>query len=152
MVRWILWSVLASCLLVGCVTETSRDGVQEPESKSPLDETASDPVEQVEDVVRRQIEGLATQSGRPLLRSVQTILAYKELARKPVLTALEDADDRTRAHLVYCLGYLGGTEVRAALVEHLGHPNPVVRFEAAAALTQQSDFAGVPVLLSLIHI
>lgn len=119
-------------------------------AKSDPDEQFS-PVNHAERAVEQRIARIRYQSGQQLLDTLQQIVRYGELAVDPVLAALETADPRTRANLLWVLGYVGGPEAHPVLVEHLSHPNQAVRYEAAAGLATLGDMSGVPVLLDFLE-
>lgn len=128
----------------GCVSETrgpSGEIIAEENDDGPT------PLEVAENRVRVQIGELPRQAGQDLLATLETIVAHKEISLRPIREALPNADARTRSHLVYVLGRIGGPEAGRILTTALADPDPVVRFESAAALLDKGDFSGVPVLI-----
>lgn len=132
--------LLPLTLLAGCVTEG-------PERET-ADRDLPTPVEKAQSTVERRIQQMRYQQGRDLLATIQSIVAMKDLAREPVLAALPESDDRTRANLIYILGYLGGTGVHQTVSKYLRHGHAGVRYEAAAALLHMGDWSTVPVLIN----
>ncbi len=97
------------------------------------------------------IKSVALDRGSALLRDLQWLVAQKELAEKPILDALPNVDDRTRANLLYVLGFLRSPDALETLRDNLAHRDPAVRFEAAAGLLQQGDLAAVPTMLAFLE-
>ena len=54
---------------------------------------------------------------------------------------------RSRANLVYVLGFTRSPEAHEAVVAALGDEDGIVRFEAAAALLQQGDMTAIPKMI-----
>jgi HEAT repeat protein len=141
--------LLAACIVVpfalsACVSETigpSGEVVAEAEvgGKTPL--------EAAEERVDALLDALAQSSGKDLLGVLDRLTAYKEIALGPIRRRMETADPRTRSHLVYLLGRIGGNEAHRMMAARLADKDAVVRFESAAALLERGDLAGVPVLM-----
>ncbi len=134
---------LVLTLLVGCVTE----GGEVSTGKNP---EAKGPVEMAEDAVAKRLQRLRYVHGRELLAEVESIIAYKELALSPVLAALPESDSRTKATLLYILGYIPSPESHAAVSAHLKDRDEAVRYEAAAASLQLGDQSAVPTLVAFL--
>lgn len=130
--------MLLVLLAGGCVTEGGP-----PERE----DDGKGPVARVHARINRKIDRMPHLNGQRLLAVIQEIIAYKELALEPVKEALPDTDARTRANLIYILGYVGGEQAHAAVIPYLKSEEEVVRFEAAAALVNMGDWSGVPLLL-----
>lgn len=133
-----LW-VFAGLLLAGCITEGAPESTRS--------ETEKSPVERVEVGVKERVERMKFQFGSELLATMHAIIAHKELARGPVTDALPTSDPRTRANLIYILGYLGGSESHKVLQPYLADRDPVVRYEAASAVFHLGDWSAVPTLM-----
>ena len=105
-------------------------------------------LERVQEQVNSRIERLKYQYGKELLGTLQELIALEELAIEPIGQAFQTADSRTRANLVYVLGYIGGAAARKWVVAGLSDESEVVRYESAAALMQLGDWSAVPVLIT----
>lgn len=133
-------------LLVGlsaCVTESDRPSTGKGESNK-------SPVEQVQETAAERIEKMKFQYGSDLLATMQGLIGLKDLARGPVVEALPNADPRTRANLLYVLGFIGGSDSHRAITPYLGDRDLMVRYEAAAALLQIGDWSSVPTLIEFL--
>ncbi len=132
----------------GCVSETFRPDGGIMEEKQPS--TGPSPVERVEARVRSKIEQMKIEQGGELVRTMQEIAAYRELALSPIAETLPNTDATQRANLVYVLGLIGGSEAHAIVGAQLRDKDPVVRYEAASSLLQFRDWSGVPVLIGFL--
>lgn len=140
---------LSFLVAIGCVTEGTapvrdEDNGRFENSKNP------DPLEAGDNRIRSIIEELPSLRGQKLLHALEFLVSQKQLAVEPVLAALPDANSRTRANLLYVLSWSRTKEARAALVEHLNHPDTMVRYESAAGLLQQGEMSAAPVMLELL--
>lgn len=133
--------------LVGCVTEVN--GVEQVDRNDDPNRGPS-PLERAQRDVARLVDRLQFESGTQLYGTMQRIVAYREIAREPLIDALENSQTRSRANILYLLGYVGGPESRPVLVKHLGDKDEVVRYEAAAALLGLGDFSSVPILIEML--
>ncbi|HYC76411.1 MAG TPA: HEAT repeat domain-containing protein [Planctomycetota bacterium] len=115
------------------------------------EENGPSPVETAEAQVAALIRDLPRRSGADLLGALDRIAFYKTLALRPIGEALAKADPRTRSHLVYVLGVIGGSDAHRLIASRLGDADPVVRFEAASALLDANDISGVPVLIAYLR-
>jgi hypothetical protein len=134
--------LLVSFALTGCVSVSD-----EPEPERAEGKPIQGNVARAHESVDRAIERMKYQQGKELLGTMQQIIAMKELAKEPVVASLSEVDDRTRANLIYVLGYIGGNDAHDVIASHLGDASEGVRFEAAAALMGMGDWSAVPVLL-----
>ncbi|NRA96702.1 MAG: HEAT repeat domain-containing protein [Planctomycetes bacterium] len=138
-------AVVSLLLLSGCVT-TDRHGnpiaeeTGRPERPSRLGRAHAQ--------VEARIDKMKYQHGKALLRTMQELIGLKELALEPIAKALPTADSRTRANLVYLLGFMGGNAAHQLIVSRLKDDSEVVRYEAAAALITLGDLSAVPVLIT----
>lgn len=129
--------------LPGCVTEGAREDSAR--------DSATPPVAQAHKAVTERIERMRFEYGKELLASVQALISLRELAKAPILEALPTTDARTRANLIYVLGYIGGPEAHASVRRHSADSDMAVRYEAAAALMQMGDWSSIPVLISFME-
>jgi hypothetical protein len=139
------WSVFVLPCVAGCVSETrgpTGEVMAEAENDGPM------PLEAAENRVRAMIAELPREAGQDLLGTLERITAYREIALRPIRDALVGADARSRSHLVYVLGRIGGPEAHRIMTATLADKDPVVRFESAAALLDKGDLSGVPVLIA----
>ena len=139
------FAIASLFLLSACVT-TYENGqlVAEREDRSGKPSR----LERVQEQVNSRIERLKYEHGKELLATLQELIALERLAIAPIGQALETADSRTRAHLIYVLGFIGGGEARQLVVARLSDQSEIVRYEAAAALMQIGDWSAVPVLIA----
>jgi hypothetical protein len=135
--------LLALGALSGCVTEGGRAGI--------VDESPKGPVEYAQDSIRQRLDRMRYLHGKELLAEMERIIATRELAIDPVIQALDGADPRMQANLLYMLGYIPASECRAAVVPYLKSQDESVRYEAAAALIQLGDMSAAPVLITLME-
>lgn len=140
-------SILALVLVLGaCQTTVTRGGVQlteeEVEQLEATEET--EPMDFVAEKVKSVVEELDLRHGSLLLRDIQYLVGLKELAIEPMTEAMPRVSARSRANLVYVLGFTKTPEAHEAVVAALGDEDEVVRFEAAAALMQQGDLSAIP--------
>ena len=135
--------VLSFLLLSGCVTEETIPGASDVSK-----DDVQGPLERAQASVRRNLKRLPNLYGQHLLRAMQAIISYEDLAVDPILEVMDDADERTLSNLIYILGFVGGDKAHAAVLPHLASENQGVRFEAAAALVNLGDYSGIPVLLA----
>ena len=141
-------TVVTLFLLSACVT-TYENGepVAEREDRS----NKQSRLERVHEQVAVRIERMKYQYDKELLGTVQELIGLEKLAIQPIRQALPDVDSRTRANLVYVLGFIGGSEARQLIHGHLSDPSEVVRYESAAALMQLGDWSAVPVLITFME-
>ncbi len=147
---------LLGCLFVltsACTTTYKQNGTEVSEAYVNSVEEGENPstLDIHDQKIATVIESVSFDRGSSLLRDLQWLIAQKELAEKPILEALPNVDDRTRANLLYVLGFLRSPDVLDTLRDNLGHRNPAVRFEAAAGLLQQGDLAAVPTMVSFLE-
>ncbi|MEZ6194356.1 MAG: HEAT repeat domain-containing protein [Planctomycetota bacterium] len=142
-----------AALFIGCQSTVTRGGVELTPDEIAQIEAAEEkePVDLVDERLQVVIEALNYRHGSLLLRDLEYLIGMRELAVAPILKALPDAPARTRANLIYVLGYSKMPEARQAIVDHLGYPDDVVRFEATAALLHQGDLAAVPTLIDYLQ-
>jgi len=133
-------------LLSGCMTTTTGPGAAN--SSKPKTTT----LERAQASVGQRLERMRYQHGNALLGAIQELIAFGELAVDPILEELPKTDPRTRANLVYVLGFIGGTSAHRATVGFLKDEDPGVRYEAAAALLAMADWSAVPVLISFLDV
>lgn len=138
-------AIIPLLLLSACVT-TDRDGNPVAEEKERPEKQSR--LERAHAQVNSRIDRMKYQYGKALLRTMQELIGLKELAFAPITKALPNVDSRTRANLVYVLGFLGGNEAHQIIVSHLKDQSEVVRYEAAAALMTLGDLSAVPVLIT----
>jgi HEAT repeat protein len=136
-------AIAATALLALCCSCVTEDPLPDARDTS----QRQTPVEEVHESVRARIARVERSSGNTLLKELQALIAYKELARAPILEVIDDVDVRTRANLLYVLGFIGGTETYQVLTRYVSDPDPVVRYESAAALLNMGDWSGIPVLI-----
>ncbi len=147
---------LLGCVLVlssACTTTYKQNGEEVSEAYVNSVEEGENPstVDIHDQKIATVIESVSLDRGSALLRDLQWLIAQKELAQKPILEALPSADDRTRANLLYVLGFLRSAEVLDTLRDNLAHRDPAVRFEAAAGLLQQGDLAAIPTMVGFLE-
>lgn len=138
-------AVVSLLLLSACVT-TDRDGKPIAEETDRPDTPSR--LERAHAQVNARIDKMKYQHGKTLLQTMQELIGLKELAFEPIADALPTADPRTRANLVYLLGFMGGNDAHQIIVNHLKDESEVVRYEAAAALMTLGDLSAVPVLIT----
>ena len=139
---------LAFLSLSGCVSETIRADGRAVEEKPAS--TGPSPLEIAEQKVRRLIDRLGTVQGGERVQTMQEIQAYHEIALGPITEALETANPEIRGNLVYILGAIGGADAHQIVSSRVKDPDPVVRYEAAAALLGFKDWGGVPILIGFL--
>jgi HEAT repeats len=140
-------AILTLVVLLGaCQTTVTKGGVQLTEEEIEQLEAVEDsePMDFVSEKVKAVVENLDLRHGSGLLRDIQYLVSLKELAVDPVTEALPNVSARSRANLVYVLGFTKSPEAREAIVSALGDDDEIVRFEASAALMQQGDLSGIP--------
>lgn len=140
-------AVLIVALMLGaCQTTVTRGGVELTEEEiEQLDAVEeSEPMDFVSEKVKAVVEKLDLRHGSLLLRDIQYLVSLKELAVEPVTEAMPSVSARSRANLVYVLGFSKSAEAHEAVVSALGDDDEIVRFEAAAALMQQGDLSAIP--------
>jgi hypothetical protein len=143
-------AVALQLVLVGCVTETIHDTSLAPRTDAE-EETAKTPQVDPNDVrIASIIESVQFDRGTKLLHELEWLVSQKGLAVPHVLKALPQAGPRTRANLLYVLGFTRTAESRQALIDHLGASETVVRYEAAAGLLHQGDRTAVPILIDFL--
>jgi len=137
--------VLPAFILISCVAvDQNGDRVAENDVRKPKQGR----LERVHESVSARIEQMKFQHGKILLRTLQQLISVKELAYVPIVKAMPDADERTRANLIYVLGFMEGhTDAHRVLAGHLKDKSEVVRFESAAALMNLGDWSAVPILI-----
>lgn len=136
-------AIAVLALLVLCCSCVTEDPLPDAHDTS----QRITPVEEVHESVRGRIARVERSSGNTLLRELQALIGYKELARGPILEVIDEKDPRTQANLLYVLGYIGGADVYPVLSRYVSDSDPVVRYEAAAALLNMGDWSGIPVLI-----
>lgn len=144
-----LIAILPILMLASCVT-VDQDGnpVAETRDKGPR----KGRLERVHETVTARIEQMQFQHGKELLRTLQELIGMKELAFEPIVKALPEADSRTRANLIYVLGFMKGNNgAHRILAASLRDESEVVRFESAAALMSLGDWSAVPILISFME-
>ena len=147
-----LWLVLA--LIPACTTTVYKDGVDvtaEEEARRQSEKEAQKPSTALEIRIAETVEALGYDHGSKLLRDLQFLVAQKELAVEPILAMLPRADLRSRANLLYVLGFVRTPDTTQALTDHLGHADAAVRFEAAAGLLNHGDGTAVPILVDFLE-
>jgi HEAT repeat protein len=82
---------------------------------------------------------------------MEVIAGCKELAFRPIMEAMPNAEPGVRANLVYTLSLIGGGQAHALVSRQISDQSPVVRYEVAAALLQFKDWSGVPVLIGFLE-
>ncbi|MAE93837.1 MAG: hypothetical protein CL910_04190 [Deltaproteobacteria bacterium] len=102
-------------------------------------------------VVQKRIDRLRFEYGKALLASIQEIISFKAIALEPIRATLPGADARTRANLIYALGYIGGTDAHRLVANFTKDESEVVRYESAAALMGMGDWSAVPVLIGFLE-
>lgn len=147
------WLLLASMItLSACQTTYIKNGQEVSESEILDPESASSDKPLVhEKRIESVINSVGYDRGPVLLRDLQWLAEQKTLAVPQVVAALERADARTKANLLYVLGFTRTPESTAALAAHLGSEVAVVRYEAAAGLLQHGDTTAVPVLVDFLE-
>ena len=137
---------LAACLSLAllCTSCITENAVEVEQASNQPKKTA---LEAAHERVARRVEQVRYQSGKDLLGTLQELVNYKELALGPIAEAMPTADARTKAHLIYVLGFLRSPEAHNMLVSSLRDKSEVVRYEAAAGLLSQGDMSAVPVLI-----
>jgi HEAT repeat protein len=143
-IRLTTLAVLAA-LLASCITEGDVD----------VHRGASMPKQTALEFAHKRVEDKVSkvqyQSGNELLKTLQDLVEYKEVAMVPIINALPTAESRTRANLLYVLSFLKRPESHDALVRSLADENPVVRYEAASGLIGQGDMSAIPVLIGFLE-
>ncbi|MCB9832459.1 MAG: HEAT repeat domain-containing protein [Planctomycetes bacterium] len=144
--------VLVFLAATACTTSYTRDGVELPkdygEALEAQDQSTAPDYDEVR--ITAAVESVPYERGPELLRVLQWLISMRELAVPVVLDHLDKSDLRSRAQLLYVLGFTRTPESSAALVAHLGHADEVVRFEAAAGLLNHGDTTAVPVLIEFL--
>jgi hypothetical protein len=98
-------------------------------------------------VLEEAVARLATARGEALLDVGRTILARGEAATPFLVDALRSRSDQTRGQAAYLLGARKDRRTIPALLEASKDPVPTVRYEAAGALLELSEPAGLEVLV-----
>lgn len=149
-IAWVLMVGVAA--LSSCQTTFYKDGREVPASEILEPESASaDKPKIYEKQIEAVIDSVGYDRGTALLRDLQWLAEQKELAVPFVVEALERADVRTQANLLYVLGFTRTPEATSALTGHLASDAAVVRYEAAAGLLQHGDTTAVPVLVDFLE-
>ena len=150
-------SLALACILTAtsCTTTYKRNGaeltVEETEALELAQEEKPSQVDVEEEKIRAVVEAVGFDRGPTLLRDLHWLVSRKELAVNAILNALPKADLRTKANLLYVLGFSRTPETTKTLVDHMASGDAVVRFEAAAGLLQQGDTTAVPVLVDFLE-
>jgi HEAT repeat protein len=97
--------------------------------------------------IEESVKRLATARGEELLDLGRAILARGEAATPYLVDALKGPSDQARGQAAYLLGVRKDRRTIPALRAAAADPVPPVRYEAAAALLELSDPAGLDVLV-----
>ncbi len=148
-----LLATLSLVLASACTTTYTRDGVEMPREYVEAMEARKDkdPVDVNIVRINAVVEAVSYERGPKLLRSLQWLIAQRELALPIIIEHLEGLDIRSRAHLLYVLGFTRTKESTAALAANMHHSDEIVRFEAASGLLSHGDTTAVPVLISYLE-
>ena len=140
--------VLSSILLATACVSADPGSETNPEHKRVK---YADPLDVHERRIATVLEELPTRRGTLLLRDLQWLIQQKGLSVPHIVETLEAADERTRANLLYALGFISTQESIDTLVSHLQDPSEPVRYEAAAGLLQHGDPGAIPTLLGFLE-
>ncbi|MFT7616836.1 MAG: hypothetical protein ACI97A_000466 [Planctomycetota bacterium] len=146
----VLVVLMAPFFLGACTTSYKRDGKDIPAdfAEASLEET--DAVDFDKERIDSAVEAVGFERGPSLLQNLQWLIAQKDMAVPAVAAHLPEGDLRTKANLLYVLGFTRTEESTAALVAHMNHEEDVVRYEAAAGLLNHGDTTAVPVLVDFL--
>ncbi|MCA9321430.1 MAG: HEAT repeat domain-containing protein [Planctomycetes bacterium] len=145
-------ALLAASVLASCTTTMTKDGVEmPPEYIEAADAPKKTVIDVHEEKVGEVVEAVAFDRGPALLKDLEWLIAQRELAIPMIIDGLAEADLRTRANLLYVLGFSRSPETTRVLTDNMASPDPIVRFEAAAGLLQHGDTTSVPVLVDFLE-
>jgi HEAT repeat protein len=108
----------------------------------------SGPSARQEERIRALIDRLAAARGEEALDVGREILAVGEPALPSLVAALESPEARLRGHAAYLLGFWKDRRTLPAIARASADPDPLVRYEAAAARLELSDPGGFPILVA----
>ena len=137
-------------VLGGCTTTYTRDGKEIPADFAEASLAENSYVDAETKRIESVVDSIEYERGSALLRNLQWLIAQKELAIPSITDHLADGGIRTKANLLYVLGFTRTEESTAALASHMHHKDSIVRYEAAAGLLNQGDMTAVPVLIGFL--
>ncbi len=142
---------LVAILLGACTTTYTRDGQGVPADFAEASLADSEPIDVEKKRIESAVAAVEVERGANLLRNLQWLIAQKDLAVPYVAERLKNTNIRTKASLLYVLGFTRTAESTAALASHMNHGDAIVRYEAAAGLLNQGDMTAVPVLVDMLN-
>lgn len=142
--------LVASFSLGACTTTYKRDGQDIPADFAEASLSETEAVDINKERIDTAVKSIEFERGTALLQNLQWLIAQKDLAIPSLTERLPQGDLRTKANLLYVLGFTRTEESTAALVAHMNHKEDVVRYEAAAGLLNHGDTTAVPVLVDFL--